>query len=69
MSSYEKIMKKLFQKLKTAGIDEETSVIISLQLMEQEDMERMLLWMGRNPEASLTEICDKAQELHEARVM
>lgn len=60
-------IRKLARALKARGVDKDSGVIISLQVRKDGKRDRLLQWMADNPEATPSEIMEKARLLHRER--
>ena len=57
-------IRKLAKALKARNVNEQTGVIISLQVRKDGKRDRLMRWMEENPDATADEIEDKALAMY-----
>ena len=57
-------IRELAHYLKTANVDKDTAVNISLRVRKFGQAERMIAWLKQNKTATVEEICAKSREIH-----
>ena len=57
----------LAKKLKERGVDQQSGLIISLEMRKGNKRARLMQWMEDNPEATAEEIMEKSSELYDEK--